>query len=246
MTTPTATDLSELHHLHQRAKAIRDRLASGPKTLATRKMVLATRLGEVEKATKALKDAKAHNKNREGHLQQIEGKIDDHKTKLNQAKKQIDYDAIKNQIAHEMNTKSKVEDEILQAFEVVEQQAQELARLEREAKTLSEEVAALEASLQASQGTDKKLLTELETAIASSEQIIPVEQRDQYVRVVKQRGADSMASVEDGGCNGCYLAVTHQMMTELINRTSLVFCKSCGRILYLTEKDLSHYRPAAS
>ena len=54
----TADNLSELHGLHQRAKAIRDRLVSGPKTLAGREAVLATRKTALEAAQKALRDGR--------------------------------------------------------------------------------------------------------------------------------------------------------------------------------------------
>ena len=64
---------------------------------------------------------------------------------------------------------------------------------------------------------------------------IPADQREQYLRNVKGRGADAMAFVEGGACSGCFVSVTTQMMNELINSHSLVFCKSCGRILYLPE-----------
>ena len=69
---------------------------------------------------------------------------------------------------------------------------------------------------------------------------IPDDQRDQYRRVIKQRGADAMASVETSACTGCFVSVTAQMLNELINAESLVFCKSCGRLLYLHEDE----RPA--
>jgi predicted nucleic acid-binding Zn-ribbon protein len=45
-----------------------------------------------------------------------------------------------------------------------------------------------------------------------------------------------MAPVEDGSCHGCYVGVTHQMINELMNANTLVFCKTCGRILYLAEQ----------
>ena len=41
----TAENLRDLHHLHQRAQALRDRLTSGPKTLAARQAALLARAG---------------------------------------------------------------------------------------------------------------------------------------------------------------------------------------------------------
>ena len=51
-----------------------------------------------------------------------------------------------------------------------------------------------------------------------------------------------MAPVEDGACHGCYVGVTAQMVNELMNGNTLVFCKTCGRILYLAEQPESKTR----
>ena len=247
MSPPSAAEsLRDLHALHQRSKALRDRLASGPKTLATREQVLATRRAALEQAQKALKEARAGAKNREVQLQQVESRIDDLRTKLNQAKKQSDYDAIRNQIAHDNQTKSKYEDDILQSMENVEAQSKELATMEAEFKALEAEVAKLRSDLEAQRGPQEAQLRELEAAIVAAEAIIPPDQRDQYRRVVKQRGADAMAQVERDGnsamCHGCYVSVTAQMLNELINAQTLVFCNTCGRVLYLGEEAVSTTR----
>ena len=240
----TAENLRELHSLHQRARAIRDRLVSGPKTLASREAILATKQAALEQARKALKDAKAHNKNREVQLQSIEGRIDDLKIKRNSAKKQAEYDGFTNQIAHDQAAKAKVEDEILQNFDAIEAQSTELARLEAEAKQLADEVTKLRTDLDSERASQEAKLRELEAAITSAEEIIPADQRDQYRRVVKQRGADAMAAVEMedkrrdvGACSGCYVSVTTQMLNELHHAQQLVFCKTCGRILYVVEDE---------
>lgn len=246
----TAENLSELHALHQRAKAIRDRLISGPKTLATREAVLANRKDALEKAQKALKDLKAHNKNREVQVQQIDARIDELKTKRNSFKKQVDYDAVTNQMAHDQASKAKIEDEILQAFETVESQTAELAKLEADFKALEADVAKLRADLEAQKAPQETQLKELEAAIAAAETIIPPESRDQYRRVVKHRGPDAMAAVEiqdkkrrdTASCGGCYVALTTQMLTKLY-QSDLAFCLTCGRILYLSAEDLAALKP---
>ena len=47
-------------------------------------------------------------------------------------------------------------------------------------------------------------------------------------------GEDALAAVEDSTCIGCYTTITTQMMNELLTNKP-VFCKSCGRMLYLPE-----------
>lgn len=233
--TATADALRDLHALHQRAKAIRDRLQSAPKTLAARQAALAARTADLEKSRKALQDAQLGVKKNEHALQAAQAKVDDLKVKLNLVKKNDEYKALQNQIAHDKTAMGKYEDEILQGFEVVEEKKAELTKAEGEVKAFGDEVAALKKTIEDQAVAQKAQLAELEAAIVSAEGSIPEDQREQYRRVVRQLGADALAPVEGGACLGCYTAVTAQMLNELINRDSLTFCKSCGRLLYLAE-----------
>lgn len=235
--TATAEVLRELHILHQRAKALRDRLASAPRTLAARQTALAGRQAEVEKARKSLQDAKVHLKKSEHALQAQQTKIDEFKIKLNQVKKNEEYKALQNQIAHDKAAMGKTEDEILQLYETIETRTAALAGLETEVKTFAEEVARLQTEIESQAAAHQSQLSELEAAIADSETSIPEEDRERYRRTVRQFGADALAPCENGACLGCFTAVTPQMLNHLINRDQLVFCKSCGRLLYRGEEE---------
>jgi predicted nucleic acid-binding Zn-ribbon protein len=240
----TAESLQELHQLHQRAKALRDRLTSGPKTLAARQGALANRQAAVEAARKAHQDVKVQVKKREHALQAHQAKIDDLTVKLNQAKKNDEYKAIQNQIAHERAAIGKLEDEILDAYGAIESEAVTLAAQEAELKKFAGDVAALKAQIESQAGEQKAQLQELETAIIGAENVIPEALREQYRRVVKQHGADALAFVENDACSGCYVSITAQMKNELINGAMLCFCMSCGRVLYLAEEDVPNTRRA--
>jgi uncharacterized protein len=241
----TAENLRDLHQLHQRARALRDRLSSGPKTLAARQAALATRQTEVEAARKALQDAKMHVKKHEHTLKGVETRIDDLKVKLNQVKKNDEYKALQNQIAHDDVAKGKAEEDILTALEEVETKTADVARLEADVKKYGSEVAALQQQIEQQAGDHKTQLGELEAAITQAETAIPDNHRDHYRRIVARYGADALAACEDGFCHGCYTSVTPQMMNELINGASLTFCLSCGRLLYLAEPEVATTRRRA-
>jgi len=234
----TAENLRDLHLLHQRARALRDRLSSGPKTLAARQAALTTRQAEVEAARKALQDAKMHVKKHEHSLKGIETKIDDLKVKLNQVKKNDEYKALQNQIAHDNTTKGKIEEDILSALEEVETKTAEVARLEADVKRYAAEVAALQQQIDQQSAEHKAQLRELETAITQAEAAIPENHRDHYRRIVARYGADALAACEDRSCLGCYTAVTPQMENDLINGEALTFCLTCGRLLYRIEPEV--------
>jgi predicted nucleic acid-binding Zn-ribbon protein len=238
----TADSLRELHGLHQRAKAIRDRLSSGPKTVASRQAVLARRQADLNAARDALKHLKSSIKSKETQTQSIRARVDDLRAKLNVTKKQVEYDAIRNQIATDNLAASKLEDETLELMGQVEAKEAELKGQESEVAKLAAEVEALTKDVEGKAEGQRSQLAELERAIVEAENIIPADVRDQYRRVVKGRGAEGMSPVEHGACSACYVSVTTQMRNELINGESLVFCKSCGNILYLAEEEANALR----
>ena len=195
--TATAEVLRDLHLLHQRAKALRDRLASAPRTLAARQTALAGRQTELEKARKALQEAKVRLKKSEHALQAQQTKIDEFKVKLNQVKKNDEYKALQNQIAHDKSAMSKTEDEILLAYESIEVQGIALAKLEAEVKTFAQEVSNLHTEIESQAAVHQARLQELEAAITDAEVSIPEENRERYRRTVRQYGADALAACEN-------------------------------------------------
>ena len=244
----TADNLRELHQLHQRAKAIRDRLSSGPKTLAARQIALTNKQAALDAAKKALQDAKVQQKTKEHTVQSVNSKIDDLKGKLNAVKKNEEYKAIQNEIALNKSTVDKIEGTILEDMVKVDELAKALAAEEAEFKKFAAEVAAMKTLIESQAEGQKAQLLELEKAIIEAEEVIPEDFRERFKRTVKQHGADAMAQVEfdlkshAGSCSGCFVSVTTQMMNELINGESLTFCMTCGRVLYLSEEDLNAIR----
>ncbi|MCA1686315.1 MAG: C4-type zinc ribbon domain-containing protein [Planctomycetia bacterium] len=233
MTTPaTASNLRDLHQIHQRAKAIRDRLISGPKTLAARQIALTNRQTALDASKKALQDAKVQLKKKEHTVQSVQAKIDDLKVKLNAVKKNEEYKAIQNQIALDKNTIEKLDD-----------RTRNVASEEAEVKAFAGEVAAMKDLVETQAASQREQLAELEAALLEAESVIPEDVRERYLRTVKQHGADAMAAVDYdrksqlGSCSGCFVSVTTQALNELINGAHLSFCKTCGRILYLPEED---------
>lgn len=232
----TAESLREIHSLHQRAKSLRDRLASGPKTVAARQAVLATRQADLEKAKKAFQDAKVQLKKHEHAIQALDSKMDDLRVKLNQVKKNEEYKALQNQIANDQAHKAKLEEETLEAYDVIEAQGKAVAALEAETKKFADEVAAFKKQIDDQSGPHTAQLREIEAALAESESNIPEDHRERYRRTVRQFGADALAAVEDGACHGCFTSLTPNGMSDMVSGKTLIFCNSCGRLLYLSEE----------
>ncbi len=233
----TASSLRELHQLHQRAKALRDRLVSGPKTLAAKKAAAVSRQTKLDEAKKALQDEKLAVKKHEAQVQAHLTKNDDLKVKQNTVKKNDEYKAIQTQIDANKASVEKIESLILEAMDRVDARQTDVGAADTEVKKFAGEVDALAKQIEAHAEGQKAQLLELEAAIVEAESCIEEDQRDRYRRTVKQRGADALAPVEGSACSGCYVTVTGQMMNELINGQTIQFCMTCGRMLYFTEDD---------
>ena len=212
-----------------------------PKSWPCGRRALANRQAELEVARKALQDSKVQLNKHEHSLQGVEAKIDDFKVKLNQVKKNDEYKALQNQIAHDNFTKSKLEEEILHALDVNETKAIDLRKLEDEVKRSGAEIVAFQKQIDDQSLAHKQQLSEIETAIIEAETLIPIDFRDRYRRIVGRYGADALAACEEGACHGCFTSLTTQMINDLINDESLSFCLSCGRLLYLTEPEAREF-----
>ncbi len=57
----------------------------------------------------------------------------------------------------------------------------------------------------------------------------------QYEKLLEAREGQAMAELDARICQGCFVSVPNNIYVRLARSTELVFCPSCGRILYLPE-----------
>jgi predicted nucleic acid-binding Zn-ribbon protein len=78
-------------------------------------------------------------------------------------------------------------------------------------------------------------ISRLEAELVEAEKRLPGEFREDYRRVIRGKGAEGMAKMEAGVCEGCGQKVTLNMQNHLLLGMA-VFCTSCGRLLYTAER----------
>ena len=234
--TTTANSLREIHSLHQRSKAIRDRLLSVPKTIVARQAQVARKQDTLDKAKKDIQQIKVSKGLKEVQRKSLLGKIDDYSSKLLTVKKNEEYKAIQNEIALVKSQVNKVDDEIID-FEIdLEDRDASVKLLEADLKKAQDDLATYQKQSTEAKAGEEAKLEELAHSLLNAEAVINPDIREQYQRVIRQRGAEAMAVVESVACMGCNMSVTSQMLNDLINCDTLVFCRSCGRILYMAEE----------
>jgi hypothetical protein len=77
-------------------------------------------------------------------------------------------------------------------------------------------------------------IARLEAELANAETSLHGEFKIDYERVIRSKGAEGLASVEECTCSSCGQQITLNMQNELL-LSKPIFCKSCGCLLYLAE-----------
>lgn len=96
--------------------------------------------------------------------------------------------------------------------------AQYAANIDSEARGTMDKAAALE-------GERKKRLSK----------DLPPDIQSHYEKLLASREGQALAELTDRVCTGCHVSVPTNIYVRLARATELVFCPSCGRILYLRD-----------
>lgn len=228
----TAAALRELHRIHQQLAELRDRLERGPKQVRAREANVAQLEARLAEARDKAKQTQMAVDRKQLELKSGEQKVVDLRVKLNTANSNREYQALLEQIAAAEMAGSVLSDEILEGMEKVDQFAAAVKEADKNLAAGKQELAKVRQVVDQSASTIRTDLARLEGELALAEKALPFELKADYQRVVRSKGADSLAAADDGVCTGCGQQITLNMQNEL-KLSKLVFCKSCGRLLYL-------------
>ena len=84
-------------------------------------------------------------------------------------------------------------------------------------------------------------INRLEAELKQSEASMSAEIREPYNRAVRHLGEDALAPVENQCCGGCNQQIPLNLCNQIMTNQP-VFCKSCGRMLYMTEAHKTKHR----
>jgi len=230
----TAAALRELHRLHQQLADLRDRLERGPKQVRAREAGVAQLEAKLAESRDKAKQTQMGVDRKQLDLKAGEQKVLDLRVKLNAANSNREYQALLEQIAAAEMAGSVLSDEILEGLEKIDQHGVGVKEAEKNLAAGKQELDKAKKSVEDTAASIHADITRLEAELIQAENGLPGDMKPDYQRVVRSKGADSLASVDDGVCTGCGQQITLNMQNEL-KLSKLVFCKSCGRLLYLPD-----------
>ncbi len=234
----TTGTLRELHRIHRQLSDLRDRLQRGPRMIQVRQNSVTQLEQEQEEAQAVVKAGKVQADQQQLQLKSTEDKIVDLETKLNGAATNREYQALQDQIAADRMAGSVLQDEILEALEKIDELEKVVELSKVNIAKGQEELAKTKEKVLAEQGHLKADIARLKGDLKTAEEVLPNDLKDAYNRIVNSKGADALAPVEGECCGGCYQTLTPNMH-NFLQLLRPVFCKSCGRLLYMPEDPTS-------
>ena len=230
----TAASLKALHHLYLRMHDVNLKLEQGPKRIKLKEQFAQKQEEHLKVVQEQITQLKKQVQQKNLDLQSNEAKILDLKGKLNTASSNKEFDIIKGQIAADQMANSVLEDEILELMDKIDAKDQEAKDWEAKIKVAYADAKKVEQDFESAKASLDEEIKECEAAITDAEQIIPADLKVQFSRLVRSHGAGALANVAGKFCSACNVMIEPQRRVEL-NSGRLVFCKSCGRLLYMDD-----------
>lgn len=230
----TAEALRELHRLHRQATDLRGRLARGPKQVKVREGNVAHLNSELDATKEALTKVRMSVKEKELSLKTREDRILDLQAKKNSCSSNREYQTLLEQIAADEQANSVLSDEILELFDKSSDAEKTVENAQGAVKEAEQTLTELRKKVETERAGLTSDLNKVEAELKQAEVALPADVKQDYDRVVKAHGEDALAPLDGDVCGGCFQKVNLQMI-NLLQLSNMVFCKTCGRLLYIPE-----------
>jgi uncharacterized protein len=232
---PTLNEtLRTLHRIHRQHTDLKDRLSRGPRQIQVAETTVKKCETDLTQAKDAYKQAKMASDDKQLQLKHREAKLVDVQAKLNMSQSNKEYQLLKDQLAADKQANSVLADEILEALDKIDHLQAAVKTAEATLTKAKDELANVRKRVSDQQQGLESELARVRGELDSAETLLDGDFKDNYLRLSRSMGEDSLAPVEAGCCGGCSQTLTVQML-NLLKLEKPVFCKSCGRLLYLPE-----------
>jgi predicted nucleic acid-binding Zn-ribbon protein len=225
--------LREIHRLRKLIRDAQTEVERGPRVLKAHQTKLATQEKAVADAKDALKHRKADVLTGESQIKSLHQALAKHEKQLDGLTGQKEIEAKEHDIANTKQLIARQEDDVLTAMTDVEERTAKIPDLEAALAKAKADFAGYEKEAAERLVRLKEEAASATKALAEEEAKLPAGVRTQYDRLVKAHGADALAPVENQTCTHCRMGITIQQYSDLQRGTEILFCRSCGRVLYL-------------
>ena len=248
--SPDLKLIVQLQDLDNQIRELQREIAPLPKHIAEIEKALEAHLRKLEADRAALAANQRERKKLDGDIQIQESKSSKLKDQLNEAKTNEQYRAFQKEIEYCQKEIRRSEDRVLALMEESEPLQQNVKAAEAALGEEKQRVEAEKQDARARTAVDQKALETIHVERKEVAGGLPPAVYSAYERIRTKRRGLAVAEAIDGRCSACHLAMRPQFYQDLRCSQDVMFCESCGRILYyippISFEDLAAAQPGAS
>lgn len=230
--SPQLDRLVKLQNLDGHAGELRKGIAALPKHIAAIEKTLESHLRKLEADRAALAANQKDRKKLEADIQVQEQKISKLKGQMLDAKTNEQYRAFQHEIEFCEQAIREAEDQILDLMTESEPLEANAKKAEIALKQERQEVEAEKARARERTATDQKALDAAKAERGSIVADLDSSVYKEYERIRKKWRGLAVAEVIEGRCTACQILLRPQLYQDLRKGEEILFCESCGRILF--------------
>ena len=239
---PTNIALVKLFQADQKLREAQGRLDAAGKNvrLQDRKV---TDLNEKLKAAQTnLREQQSSAAQLELEVKSRDARIERLRSQQQVAKNNKEYQAFLVEINTEKVDRGKMEDELLKQMEAVEKLQGEVKEMTALAEVEQAKLATMRQQMGQTLDALQAEVDALRPARDEAAAAVPAKQRDAFERLAERYEGEAMSPLlkpdrrrEEYACGSCNMDLVTDVYNKLHSRDELVFCPSCGRMLYIPE-----------
>src|ERR1700684_3766882 len=231
--TDEIVQVTRLQSLDLRIAELDREVATLPKHIAQIEKALDSHLRRLEADRAALVANQKERKQLEDDVKVENQKISKLRDQMLGAKTNEQYRAFQHEISFCEATIRKAEDRTLDLMSESEPLDANVKKAEAALKEEKQQVDAEKVQARERTAVDQKQLDELKAERQQLWAGLKKPTYSAYERIPKKwRGGSAVAEVIDGRCSSCQILLRPQFFQDLRNSGEMMFCESCGRILY--------------
>lgn len=239
---PTNVALVKLFRADQALREAQSRLDAAARNVRIQDRRVADLAEKLKAAQTQLKGQQAQAGQLDLDLRTRDAHIEKLRTQQQTTKNNKEYQAFLIEISTAKVDRNKVEDEAMKVLEAVEKGQNEVGAMQAQHQAEQQK---LQTMRQEGQETLAKLEADVESmrpARDAAAAAIPARSRDAFDRLAERYDGEAMSALakpdrrrEEYICTACNMSLVINVYNKLHSRDELVFCPSCGRILYIPE-----------
>lgn len=231
MTTNMSHVLAEAHRLHTHIRNLREQIDRGPRILKAHETKLARQEQALIDSRAELTRLRLRTQEQELSLKATEDQIRKWDEQLRQSMDAREYSALLTELGAGRDRVSKLEESILADLAEIDTRTAADPEAEFALEQAREQFAEYQVEAEQRMERLRRDLTIAEQELTELEANFPIEQKDNYDRLIRAHGADAFSQAKEGTCGHCHSGLTTEKRIRL-QGGALICCSACGRLLY--------------